>query len=252
MCLLNPQSHPCLPVGDSLDTRRRHHLDKYSTCKLVLAMQEHPYFNSGITIIATITTVNVLHPTQWKFHCPSERGLRPTHTTIQTQNCMDLTFLASIHTSHSALDGTFGTHSPAHKRESTTRCNEEGWKAKTLALREITAQATVRSSSWSIFWPWKYVQAKEVTIAFLVTEGTTADNFAELYCTLYNTRKLAVDLFTELGIFLHQLVPVLNKRGSSAISSPIMKSLSSSFSRIIAATSFSIAILFQMKADWIE
>jgi len=134
MCLLNPQSHPCLPVGDSLGTRRRHHLDEYSICKLALAMQEHPYFNSGITIIATITTVNFLHPTQWKFHCPSERGLRPTHTTIQTQNSMDLTFLASIHTSHSALDGTFGTQSPAHKRESTTRCNEERWKAEDISL----------------------------------------------------------------------------------------------------------------------
>jgi hypothetical protein len=83
----------------------------------------------------------------------------------------------------------------------------------------------------------------------LVTEGTTGDNFAELYCTLYNTQKLAVDLFTELGFFLHQLVPVHNKRGSSAISSPIMKSLSSAFSSIIAATSFSIDILFQMKVD---
>jgi hypothetical protein len=117
MCLLNPQSHPFSPVGDSLGTRRRHHLDKYSTCKLALAMQEHPYINSRITIIATITTVNFLHPTQWKFHCPSESGLSPTHTTIQSENSMDLTFLASIHRSHSALDGTFGTHNPAHKRE---------------------------------------------------------------------------------------------------------------------------------------
>jgi hypothetical protein len=31
-----------------------------------------------------------------------------------------------------------------------------------------------------------------------------------------------------------------------------MKSLSGSFSSLIAATSFSTAILFQMKADWIE
>jgi hypothetical protein len=112
-------------------------------------MQEHPYFNSCITIIATITTVNFLHPTQWKFHCPSERGLRPTHTTIKTQNSVDLTFLVSIHTSHSALDGTFGTHSPAHKRELVAMKSAE--KLKTLALHEITAQATVRSSSWSIF-----------------------------------------------------------------------------------------------------
>ncbi len=92
-------------------------LRQIQTCKLALAMQEHPYINSRITIIATITTVNFLHPTQWKFHCPSESGLRPTHTTIQSENSMDLTFLASIHRSHSALDGTFGTHNPAHKRE---------------------------------------------------------------------------------------------------------------------------------------